>query len=116
VRFVPDDDIQHYMHATDVCVLPYRSGTTSGAAILAFSFARAVIAPDVWPFRGLLAGGGGLLYSVQPGGLRQALEAAQTPGLARRCGEQALAIAHTLDWSALALQHFDMYRKVVGLV
>jgi glycosyltransferase involved in cell wall biosynthesis len=112
LRFVPDDEIQHYMHTTDVCVLPYRSGTTSGAAILAFSFARAVIAPDVWPFRGLLAEGGGLLYAPDAGALRRALLEAQTPGLAQRWGEQALAIAHTLDWGDIARQHVDVYRKI----
>ena len=38
---------------TSACC-PTARGTTSGAAILAFSFGRPVIAPDVWPFRPLL--------------------------------------------------------------
>lgn len=77
--FVADDEIQYYMHACDVCVLPYRSGTTSGAAILALSFGRSVIAPGEWPFRGLLRDGGGLLYPAGADGLRGALESVAPP-------------------------------------
>ena len=63
LHYVPDEDIQYYLRAADFCVLPYRRGTTSGAAILCFSFGKPVIAPDVWPFRPLLAERERLLYA-----------------------------------------------------
>jgi beta-1,4-mannosyltransferase len=49
IRFLPghvaDDDIQLYMNACDVVVLPYRRVLTSGAAVLAMSFGKPCIAP-----------------------------------------------------------------------
>jgi glycosyltransferase involved in cell wall biosynthesis len=47
LEFIPDDDIQIYMNAADVVILPYTDILTSGAAILAMSFGKPVIAPAV---------------------------------------------------------------------
>ncbi|WP_373004286.1 glycosyltransferase [Hyphomonas sp.] len=44
--FVPDDEVQLYLKAADVAVLPYRQVLTSGSALLALSFSLPVIAPD----------------------------------------------------------------------
>lgn len=110
LSFVPEDELQYFMHAADVSVLPYRSGTTSGAAILSFSFGLPVIAPDVWPFRPLLAAGGGLLYNPG-GGLQQALAEAL------RCDQAAAAaaaraVAGTLDWQPIARRHLALYQRI----
>lgn len=40
---IADDDIQLYMNAADVVVLPYRTGLNSGTMMLAYSYARPVI-------------------------------------------------------------------------
>ncbi len=42
---VDDAEVQRYMNAADVVVLPYRRIMTSGAAVLAMSFGKACIAP-----------------------------------------------------------------------
>lgn len=44
---VPDADIQLYMNAADVVVLPYRTVLSSGALQLAYSFGRPVVAAAV---------------------------------------------------------------------
>lgn len=44
---VPDSDVQIYMNAANVVVLPYRNALNSGALQLAYSFARPVVAPAV---------------------------------------------------------------------
>ena len=111
LRFVPPDEIQYYMHAADLFVLPYRSATTSGAAILAFSFGRPVLAPDVWPFRPLVASGAGLLYPDQPGGLQQALSAALAMQI-ERASARALDVARSLDWGPIARQHLTVYEDI----
>ncbi len=54
-RFVPPEDVQLYLNAADICVLPYRQTTTSGAALLAFSFGLPVIAPAIGAFPDLVA-------------------------------------------------------------
>ena len=114
LQYVADDAIQYCMRAADVCVLPYRSGTTSGAAILALSFGRPVIAPDVWPFRPLLAGGGGMLYADQHEGLQQALDAAVRMDV-HQAGAAALALARSLDWRSIARRHLEVYKEVAKL-
>jgi glycosyltransferase involved in cell wall biosynthesis len=80
--FVPAADVQLYLNAADVCVLPYRQITTSGAALLAFSFGLPVIAPAIGAFPSLIAGRRGLLY-----------DPADSDGLPR-----ALAHARQIDW------------------
>jgi glycosyltransferase involved in cell wall biosynthesis len=112
--FVPDDEVQLYMNACDAVVLPYRSVLTSGAALLAMSFGRAVIAPRLGCVGELLAGGGGILYD--PGSsraltdaLRKALDLDLDAAGARNYG-----IARGLDWSGVALRTAAVYNSALG--
>ena len=61
LRFVPDDEVGDYFAAADAVVLPYRDVLTSGSAVLAMSFGRAVVAPRIGclPWQ---VGDGGVLY------------------------------------------------------
>jgi glycosyltransferase involved in cell wall biosynthesis len=43
--FVPDDELQIYLRAADLVVLPYRDILNSGSALLALSFDRPVLVP-----------------------------------------------------------------------
>ena len=43
---VPDADVQLYMNAADVVVLPHRKALNSGALLLAYSFGRPVVAAE----------------------------------------------------------------------
>jgi glycosyltransferase involved in cell wall biosynthesis len=111
--FVPDDQVQRFMNAADVCVLPYREVTTSGAAILALSFGVPVVAPAIGSFPALLADGAGLLYDPQEEvPLRSALLAAQHMDLAaaRRAAQET---ADSLDWGAIGRQHVAVYRDIL---
>jgi len=63
------------MNACDVCVLPYRDSTTSGAAVLAFSFGKPVIAPAMGSFLELVADGRGIAYDpAESDGLLHAMQ------------------------------------------
>lgn len=44
--FVPDDQIQEWFRAADLCVLPFREILNSGSAILALSFDLPVLVPE----------------------------------------------------------------------
>jgi len=68
---VQDDRLQLYLNACDVVVLPYRRILTSGAVILAMSFARPCIAPRLGCMPETLDDRGAFLYD--PGALREAL-------------------------------------------
>ncbi len=109
-RFVPPEDVQLYLNAADVCVLPYRQITTSGAALLAFSFGAPVIAPAIGAFPNLIAGQRGLLYNpAAPSGLPDALAAAR-----RRDWEgarkQIITWVAQFDWKEIGSRLLVAYR------
>jgi len=111
LRFVPDDQVQIFMRAADWVVLPYRAVLTSGAALLAASFARAVIAPRLGCLVELADAGVVLAYRPEdPDGLEHMLaEAARTD--ARALGARARRIAEGFDWNDIAAA----YARVFGL-
>ncbi len=46
LEFVADEDVQVFMNAADLVVLPYREILNSGSALLALSFGRPVLVPE----------------------------------------------------------------------
>ena len=48
---IPDEDVQRFFAASDLVVLPYRRITNSGALMLALTFARPVLVPDLGVMR-----------------------------------------------------------------
>lgn len=111
LQFVADDELQLYLRGSDVCVLPYRHVTTSGAALLSFSFGTPIVAPRLGCFVELVgANERGLLYEPDDAaGLREALRRVRgrdLAGLRRAC----LAFAEELDWRTVARQHAAMYQ------
>jgi len=68
-RFVPNDELQCYLKACNVVVLPYMDILTSGAAMLAISFGRPVIAPRLGHLQDVITPDCGILYdpSVEGG-------------------------------------------------
>ena len=46
LRLIPEDEMQLFLNAGDLVVLPYRDVLNSGAALLALSFNKPVLAPD----------------------------------------------------------------------
>ncbi len=110
--YVPDQELQRFFNAADVIVLPYQKATTSGAAFLAFSFARPIVAPALGPFPALIDSQRGVLYAPEEGGLEQALRQAQRLDLAQ-ASQAALAFAQFHDWTALGREHVAMYRAIL---
>ena len=83
--FVQDDEVQVYMNAADVVVLPYRHILSSGAALLAMSFGKPCVAPAIGCLADVLDPSGAFLYDVQDEeglleNLRRAVEARETLG------------------------------------
>jgi beta-1,4-mannosyltransferase len=127
LAFVADDDLQRYFGACDVCVLPYEHVTTSGAAILAFSFGTPIIAPAMGCFRELVgAAERGMLYGAGTGERSMASDAivcqdlgaalermrdANLEDMRRACRRYAA----DLDWRRVAEQHAAVYRQGVGM-
>ncbi len=47
LRYVPSDDVQYYMQAADIAVMPYKDVLNSGSLMLALSFGKPIVAPAV---------------------------------------------------------------------
>ncbi len=112
-QFVANDDVQVWMNAADVVVLPYRRITTSGAAMLAWSFGKPVIAPRLPAFVELMdkAPFLGILYDpANPAALQEALQQATTiDWQAHR--PSILAWAEQFSWQRIARQFATLYEQ-----
>jgi beta-1,4-mannosyltransferase len=72
--FVPAADVQLYLNACDVVVLPYKEILTSGAVMLATSFGRPVVAPRMGTLEEVVTADCGVLYNPEAEqGLTQAM-------------------------------------------
>lgn len=109
--YVAHDSVPLYLAAADVVVLPFRSVTTSGSALLALSLGRPIVAPRLGTLRDLPDEAG---YFYEPGGLgaalRLALDASESElELLSRAARQ---YARSVSWSEIADSTLELYRQV----
>lgn len=112
LEYVPEDEVQRYMRAADAVVLPFGSVLTSGSAVLAMTFGRAVIAPRLGCLPELVGATGGHLYDPEdPEGLTDALRrAVADPDRLDSMGRRNRAVARRLDWGQIADRTRAVYR------
>jgi len=112
--FIPDKEVQIYMNASDVVVLPYRDILTSGAVILAMSFGKAVIAPAIGCIPDVLDNEAGFLYNPSyENGLLEAMQHALDADLGKM-GEHNFELAKQLSWDDIAKRTYDTYQSVIA--
>jgi glycosyltransferase involved in cell wall biosynthesis len=109
--FVPDDRVQIYLNAADVVVLPYQRITTSGSALLAFSFGRPIIAPALGGLPEVTPPSVGLLY--QPGEASALLAALRQARNVSWSSQAILAHARQYDWSSVGAQMAQVYQTAL---
>lgn len=118
IRFLPgfvEDERLHALHrACDAIVVPYRSGFTSGAIVLAQAFDRAVIAPAHGCFEDQV-GDGGWVYDPaddrqQPAGVMR--EVLADPSEAIRRGRRAGRDDMEWTWDRMASNIRAVYDSV----
>jgi glycosyltransferase involved in cell wall biosynthesis len=113
-EFVPDEEIQTYMNAADAVVLPFRRVTTSGSAVLALSFGRALVVPPVGCVPELLDERGTVFYERDSeGALSRALATAAGRDLAAM-GQHNQTVARDYEWDVIAAQTAETYAKAAG--
>lgn len=111
-RFIDDDELQVFLNAADVVVLPYRDVLTSGSAVLAMSFGKALVAPRVGCLAESLPSDGAILYDpTRPDGLRAALQEAMTADLAPM-GRANLERALEAGWDKVGKETAQIYRSI----
>lgn len=114
--FVPDERMQVFLNGADFVVLPYREILSSAAALLAASFGRAHIAPDLPCFREVLSADGGIWYRADdPRALEQALrEAHERRGEATDMGQKNLEQVRCWSWADAARRTASLYRRILA--
>ncbi len=113
-KLIPAEDVQIYLKAADVVVLPFENILTSGSLILALSFGKPVIAPAMGGIPDLVTPEVGVLYDpLRPEALDQALAHVRNGFDLDRAGEKAYAQALELDWDAIGHQMQQVYTYVL---
>ena len=110
-EFVEDDQIPLYFSAADITVFPFEQISTSGSLILAMSYNKPSIAPQIASVAETLDGANHLLY--QPDcrdGLLSAIQKSYKIDLdiVRDCVSRASA---RLDWRNIAEKTHQVYRE-----
>lgn len=112
LEYVPDEDVQLYMNAADAVVLPFKDITTSGSAILAMTFGKAVVVPRKGCLPELLDENGTIFYRRDGAGtLVEALRTAQDRDLASM-GEYNRQRVRQYDWADIGSQTVEIYAEV----
>ena len=112
LEHVPDDEVQVYLGAADLVVLPYQEVLNSGSALLALSFDRPVLVPERGAMGELAARVGAdwvrtFTGSLSPAALDDAVQWARAP---RAAGCEGL---RTLSWAQIARETLDSFECVV---
>ena len=113
LRFLEEEELQMYYRAADVVMLPYLRITNSGAAILALSFNKAILCPDLPLFRTLADEPFGNCVLLYPNG--HLAEEHVTHAL-----ERASALADsTVDWGnwswdSISEKTIELYEQVLA--
>lgn len=113
-EFISDDQIQLYMNAADVAVFPYKEVLTSGAVILAMSYAKACVVTNKGCMSDALHEDGGICYSTEePEALSQSLKLAIGLGADRlsQMGMKNYQLAQNLAWNNIAAQTVQAYES-----
>ncbi len=109
--FISYDEIQIYMNAADVVVLPYRGVLTSSATILAMSFGKPAIAPSTGCISDVLDDKGSFLYDhLQKDSLIKAMKHALA-GELKEMGEHTFELSKRLSWDEIARFTHDSYKE-----
>jgi glycosyltransferase involved in cell wall biosynthesis len=113
--FIPEDEVQIYMNACDVVVLPYRDVLTSGAVILAMSFGRPCVAIRRGCISDVLDESGAFFYEPNSEeGLLRAMECAmQKRSELADMGRYNQERANQWGWDRVAQKTTAIYRWVV---
>jgi glycosyltransferase involved in cell wall biosynthesis len=104
VRFgrIPHEDVERYFEASDIVMLPYLEGTTSGVLKLALAFGKPVVASDVGDIRESVPSGAGAMVHPGPGMVDELVNATETVAgdLASYTVRMEAGLSG-LDWSSI---------------
>ncbi len=114
-RFVDGEELSAFFGACDVVVLPYRSGLTSGALLLALTFGKACIAPRLGCIAETIDEHGSVPFDPDtPGDLGRAMhEIVRRRSELTQMGLHNRGLAEPLNWEAIGGKTADVYRSIL---
>ena len=115
LKFIPDDDIQIYMNAADVVVLPYKDVLTSGTVILSMSFGRPIIAPAIGCIADTIDEKGGFLYKTKDGlfeSMKNVLCIDRE--ILMDMGKHNFKLTEQFGWDEIGKRTYDIYQECLN--
>jgi D-inositol-3-phosphate glycosyltransferase len=120
MQFIPDDEVEVYLKAADVLVLPYKEIFQSGVLFLAYAFGLPVVATDVGSFREEIVEGstGFLCKPGDPSEMARAIETYFASDLFKNLNVRRREIRGYANanhsWHAVAELTCSAYARILG--
>ena len=113
---VPDQELQVFFNAADICVLPFENVLNSGSLLMAMSFGIPVLAPSVGSIPEVAISDYSYLYdATSEKGLRNGLVKISEMEFSRRDRDQHLAMTkEKYSWTKTGLQLTNWYRQLIA--
>lgn len=113
--FVDDGDLQVYFNAADFVVLPFEDILNSGSTLLALSFGKVIIAPDIGSLKEVIPTFGWIRYDPVGDNLLYALRAAIEFEVTPLLENQIIGyVKSAFNWSSNGRELTSLYSNVVG--
>lgn len=116
LEFIPDNDVQIYMNAADIVVLPYKNILTSGVAMLAMSFGKPIIAPSIGCIPDILDKKGSFLFSTTDENSlfdqMQSVLKVERETL-KNMGIHNYELVKMFDWNGIGKRTYEIYKEIV---
>ena len=115
LEWVPDEDLARYFQATDVAVFPFRAITNSASLLLAQSFGKPIVIPNL-PALADIPGNTAIRFDPGAESLVAALQQAEMLSEAdyRDMSAAGLAWATRFDWANAARETVETYKEAVS--
>lgn len=111
-QFIQDSEIQIFMNAADIVILPFKRILTSSSIILSLSFAKPVILPAIGCLPEQVPEGSGIIYNQNdPEGLFFCLEKCRTKNL-KTMGQKGFEGISKNSWFFFAMETKTIYEKM----
>ncbi|HEV2413129.1 MAG TPA: glycosyltransferase [Candidatus Saccharimonadales bacterium] len=112
--YIEDTEVGKFFKAADVVCLPFKTTTTSGSALLALTFGRALVAPKVGSLVDLPSSVGYFYDPADSTALEKNIEKAiKNRQEVRIMSRNAKRYANSLSWSSIAEKTLQLYSSVL---
>lgn len=112
LEWVPDEDLARYLQATDFAVFPFREITNSASLLLAQSFGKPIVIPDLPSLRDIPRNAA-IRFDPEVSPLIDALQIAEELSEAeyREMSTAGLGWASRSDWANIARETIETYEE-----